>query len=209
MDSGVESMLNSVQTLPAIETGLLGLSDHLFSLQATLPRREAKARPLRVMDWFWMPLLKFFRWLHVFLPIFQGLGWSGCNMLLCRRFGEKNTRHKTINQIIGHLGDMGRTIARENPLIPGGFRCHVRFQVCQKSQEVLSSRGFQRQGRSISQNAFGRGNSNLKQASVSPWFRFFNRSSHAKSASRFALNTPALCSSFIEGEVSSARNTST
>ena len=38
MDSGVESMLNSVQRVPAIETGLLGLSDHLFSLQAIFPR---------------------------------------------------------------------------------------------------------------------------------------------------------------------------
>jgi hypothetical protein len=48
-DSGVESMPNSVQTLPAIEAGLLlGSSGHLFSRQATLPRRAVKARPLRV-----------------------------------------------------------------------------------------------------------------------------------------------------------------
>ena len=56
MDLGVESILNSVQTLPAIETGLSGYSDHLFSLQATLPRRAAKARPLRVTGWFRLPL---------------------------------------------------------------------------------------------------------------------------------------------------------
>ena len=47
-DSGVQSMLNSVQTLPAIEVRSLGSSDHLLSPQATLPRRAAKARPLRV-----------------------------------------------------------------------------------------------------------------------------------------------------------------
>ena len=41
-------MPNSVQMLPAIETGLLGSSDHLLSPQATLPRRAAKARPSRV-----------------------------------------------------------------------------------------------------------------------------------------------------------------
>jgi len=50
-------MPNSVQTLPAIEAGLLGSSDHLFSPQATLPRRAAKARPLRVTGWFGLPLL--------------------------------------------------------------------------------------------------------------------------------------------------------
>ena len=50
-------MPNSVQTLPEIEVGLLGSSDHLFSPQATLPRRAAKARPLRVTDWFGLPLL--------------------------------------------------------------------------------------------------------------------------------------------------------
>ena len=48
-------MLNSVQTLPAIEAGLLGSSDHLFSPQATLPRRAAKARPLRVTGCFGFP----------------------------------------------------------------------------------------------------------------------------------------------------------
>jgi hypothetical protein len=50
-------MPNSVQTLPAIEAGLLGSLDHLFSPQATLPRRAAKARPLRVTGWFGLPLL--------------------------------------------------------------------------------------------------------------------------------------------------------
>jgi len=45
-DSGVENMPNSVQTLPVIEAGSLGLWDHLFSLQATLPRRAARALPL-------------------------------------------------------------------------------------------------------------------------------------------------------------------
>jgi len=54
-DSGVESMPNSVQTLPAIEAGLL--SDHLFFPQETLSRRAAKARPLRLRGWFGLVLL--------------------------------------------------------------------------------------------------------------------------------------------------------
>jgi len=50
-------MPNSVQTLPVIEAGSLGSLDHLFSLQATPPRRAAKAHPLKVTGWFGLPLL--------------------------------------------------------------------------------------------------------------------------------------------------------
>jgi hypothetical protein len=48
-------MLNSVQTLPAFEAGLLGLSDHISSVQATLSRRAAEAR---MTGWFEMALLR-------------------------------------------------------------------------------------------------------------------------------------------------------
>ena len=57
-------MPNSVQTLPAIEAGLL--SYHLSFPQETLPRREAKARTLRVPYLFGMPLVDLKSFFHPF-----------------------------------------------------------------------------------------------------------------------------------------------